>query len=112
MTQHVPPHMENAETFATEPVQVFESEASPEPLRKKARPRPPGRPRIVPLEEPSAWLPQVFECQGIPAPPGTRAKPRPPGRERGQFDQAASAALPPDQTGGSSEAPVTRLVNR
>src|SRR5947209_7259869 len=90
MNQCVPPHEENGETSATEPVQVFESVASSAPAGKTARPRPAERPRSGQPEEPDAGQVQVFECHAIPSLPGTKAKPRPPGRERDRFGPKGS----------------------
>jgi len=58
---------ENADTFASEPVQFFDSETSASTPGQPARPRPPGHPRV--RSTPVAGSLQVFDSERAAAPP-------------------------------------------
>ena len=54
MSEAIPRHEGNANTLATEPLQLFEVDASERVAARAARPRPADRPRMAPPHEAAA----------------------------------------------------------
>jgi len=89
VNEAIPELPDNPATLATEPLQLFEMDASGEVAERPARARPADRPRIAPpADAPSTNVFVVFEFKAEAPPCETKAQPRPKGRERNGTTEA------------------------
>ncbi len=95
MNHDVPAHRDDTATFASEPMQLFEIDASADFAARPVRARPADRPRILAFsDEPTADALQLFEDEADTAPEGIKAKDQPAESERNGAEGTAPESTP------------------